>query len=84
MKFGMGTLDNMNHLKNKRIHSVENILQDQLGLALVHLENIVRGTICGAIRPKLIHTPRNLAPLTPLTTTCESFFGLQPLSRVLD
>nr|QOU09661.1 RNA polymerase beta subunit [Nymphaea jamesoniana] len=84
MKFGMGTLDDMNHLKNKRIRSVADLLQDQFGLALVRLENAVRGTICGAIRHKLIPTPRNLVTSTPLTTTYESFFGLHPLSQVLD
>ncbi|CAN6447268.1 unnamed protein product [Victoria cruziana] len=84
MKFGMGTLDDMNHLKNKRIRCVADLLQDQFGLALVRLENVVRGTICGAIRHKLIPTPRNLVTSTPLTTTYESFFGLHPLSQVLD
>ncbi|XP_057250724.1 DNA-directed RNA polymerase subunit beta-like [Beta vulgaris subsp. vulgaris] len=84
MKFGMGTLDDMNHLKNKRIRSVADLLQDQFGLALVRLENVVRGTIGGAIRHKLIPTPQNLVTSTPLTTTFESFFGLHPLSQVLD
>ena len=56
MKFGMGTLDDMNNLKKKRIRSVAGLLQDQFGLALVRLENMVRGTICGAIRHKLIDT----------------------------
>ncbi|CAN6447273.1 unnamed protein product [Victoria cruziana] len=84
MKFGMGTLDDMNHLKNKCIRSVADLLQDQFGLALVRLENVVRGTICGAIRHKLIPTPHNLVTSTPLTTTYESFFGLHPLSQVLD
>ncbi|CAH2079550.1 unnamed protein product [Thlaspi arvense] len=84
MKFGMGTLDDMNHLKNKRIRSVADLLQDQLGLALARLENIVKGTIGGAIRHKLIPTPQNLVTSTPLTTTYESFFGLHPLSQVLD
>nr|YP_010477533.1 RNA polymerase beta subunit [Polystachya adansoniae]UVI17909.1 RNA polymerase beta subunit [Polystachya adansoniae] len=84
MKFGMGTLDDMNHLKNKRIRSVADLLQDQFGLALVRLENTVRGTICGAIRHKLIPTPQNLVTSTSLTTTYESFFGLHPLSQVLD
>nr|WIU43850.1 RNA polymerase beta subunit [Pseudostellaria heterophylla] len=84
MKFGMGTLDDMNHLKNKRIRSVSDLLQDQCGLALVRLENVVRGTICGAIRHKLIPIPQNLVISTPLTTTYESFFGLHPLSQVLD
>ncbi|KAJ0030649.1 hypothetical protein Pint_12359 [Pistacia integerrima] len=84
LKFGMGTLDDMNHLKNKRIRSVADLLQDQFGLALVRLENGVRGTICGAIRHKLMPTPQNLVTSTPLTTTYDSFFGLHPLSQVLD
>nr|YP_010716481.1 RNA polymerase beta subunit [Zingiber densissimum]WDQ40377.1 RNA polymerase beta subunit [Zingiber densissimum] len=84
MKFRMGTLDDMNHLKNKRIRSIADLLQDQFGLALVRLENAVRGTISGAIRHKLIPTPQNLVTSTSLTTTYESFFGLHPLSQVLD
>nr|WOC91391.1 RNA polymerase beta subunit [Utricularia graminifolia] len=84
LRFGMGTLDDMNHLKNKRIRSVADLLQDQFGLALVRLESVVQGTICGAIRQKLIPTPQNLVTSTPLTTTFESFFGLHPLSQVLD
>ncbi|XP_057968229.1 DNA-directed RNA polymerase subunit beta [Malania oleifera] len=84
MKLGMGTRDDMNHLKNKRIRSAADLLQDQFGLALVRLENVVRGTICRAIRHKLIPTPQNLVTSTPLITTYESFFGLYPLSQVLD
>nr|UIS24076.1 RNA polymerase beta subunit [Myosurus minimus] len=84
MKFGMGTLDDMNHLKNKRIRSVADLLQDQFGLALARLEYAVQGTLGGAIRNKLIPTPQNLVTSTPLTTTYESFFGLHPLSQVLD
>ncbi|CAN0933481.1 DNA-directed RNA polymerase subunit beta [Linum grandiflorum] len=74
----------MNHLKNKRIRSVADLLQDQFGLALVRLENVVRGTICGAIQNKLIPTPQNLVTSTSLTTDFESFLGLHPLSQVLD
>ncbi|KAJ8425421.1 hypothetical protein Cgig2_032221 [Carnegiea gigantea] len=84
MKFGIGTLDDMNHLKNKRICSVADLLWDQFGLALVRLEKVVRETICGAIGSKLIPTPQNLVTSTPLTMTYESFFGLHPLSQVLD
>nr|YP_009166597.1 RNA polymerase beta subunit [Epipremnum aureum]ALB38575.1 RNA polymerase beta subunit [Epipremnum aureum] len=84
MKFGMGTLDDMNHLKNKRIRSVADLLQDQFGLALARLENAVRETISEAIKYKLIPTPQNLVTSTSLTTTYESFFGLHPLSQVFD
>ncbi|CAN6440751.1 unnamed protein product [Victoria cruziana] len=45
MKFGMGTLDDMNHLKNKCIRSTADLLQDQFRLALIRLENVVRGSI---------------------------------------
>jgi DNA-directed RNA polymerase subunit beta len=45
MKFEMGTRDDMNHLKNKCIRSIADLLQDQFGLALVPLENIIRETI---------------------------------------
>nr|AKZ30370.1 RNA polymerase beta subunit [Goodenia pinifolia] len=84
MKFGMGTLDDTNHLKNKRIRSVADLLQDQFGLALVRLKDVVQGTICRALRQKLRRPPRNLVTSTPLTTTYESFFRLHPLSQVLD
>nr|YP_010890871.1 RNA polymerase beta subunit [Cyanea calycina]WJK72321.1 RNA polymerase beta subunit [Cyanea calycina] len=84
LKFGMGTLDDMNHLKNKRIRSVADLLQDQFGLALVRLENVVRRTIRGALSQKLIPTPQTLVTSTPLTTTYNSFFGLHPLSQVWD
>nr|YP_009339172.1 RNA polymerase beta subunit [Pelargonium spinosum]API85129.1 RNA polymerase beta subunit [Pelargonium spinosum]ARU80443.1 RpoB [Pelargonium spinosum] len=84
MKFGMGTLDDMNHLKNKRIRSVADLLQDQFGLALIRLETAVFDTIGTAIQNEEIPTLKHLATSTPLTTTYESFFKLHPLSHVLD
>nr|YP_009299783.1 RNA polymerase beta subunit [Pelargonium quercifolium]AJB99697.1 RNA polymerase beta subunit [Pelargonium quercifolium] len=84
MKFGMGTLDDMNHLKNKRIRSVGDLLQDQFGLALFRLEKAVKATIKKAIEKKRRPTLHNLVTSTPLITTYQSFFGLNPLSHVLD
>nr|YP_010290408.1 RNA polymerase beta subunit [Carex gibba]ULQ64261.1 RNA polymerase beta subunit [Carex gibba] len=85
MKLEMGTLDDMNHLKNKRIRSVGDLLQDQFRLALSRLENAIRNTIRVAIsHNKWIKSPQNLVISTSLTTTYESFFGLHPLSQVSD
>nr|YP_009670419.1 RNA polymerase beta subunit [Passiflora jatunsachensis]QCX29691.1 RNA polymerase beta subunit [Passiflora jatunsachensis] len=84
MKLGMDTPSEMNHLKNKRIRSVADLLQDQFGLALVRLENVVKRTLSIASIMKFIPTPQNLVTSTPLTTTYESFFKLHPLSQVLD
>ena len=85
LKFEMGTLDDINHLKNKRIRSVGDLLQDQFRLALSRLENVIRNTIRVAIsHNKWIKSPQNLVISTSLTTTYESFFGLHPLSQVSD
>ncbi|KAI3673168.1 hypothetical protein L6452_39284 [Arctium lappa] len=64
IKFGMGTLDDMNHLKNKRIRSVADLLQEQFGLALVRLENMARGNIYVALKHNWIPTPQNLVNST--------------------
>uniref|UniRef100_K4AZY4 Uncharacterized protein n=1 Tax=Solanum lycopersicum TaxID=4081 RepID=K4AZY4_SOLLC len=79
----MPLITNLHKLK-VTIFSVADLLQDQFGLALIRLENVVRGTICGAIRHKLIPTPQNLVTSPPLTTTYESFFDLPSLSQVLN
>lgn len=88
MKFGMGTFDDMNHLKNKRIRSVADLLQEQFGLALDRLKDVVLETIiCGTIKYdyKSRPSPQKWIPSpNPLTTTYESFFGLHPLAQVLD
>nr|YP_010247832.1 RNA polymerase beta subunit [Adenostemma lavenia]YP_010708617.1 RNA polymerase beta subunit [Adenostemma madurense]QTJ29965.1 RNA polymerase beta subunit [Adenostemma lavenia]WCR50697.1 RNA polymerase beta subunit [Adenostemma madurense] len=84
IKFGMGTLDDMNHLQNKRIRSVADLLQEQFGLALVRLENMARGNIYAALKHNWTPTPQNLVNSTPLTDTYQVFFRLHPLSQVLD
>ncbi|KAJ0788874.1 DNA-directed RNA polymerase subunit beta [Helianthus annuus] len=60
IKFGMGTLDDMNHLQNKHIRSVADLLQEQFGLALVRLENMARGNIYAALKHNWTPTPQNL------------------------
>ncbi|KAI7753925.1 LOW QUALITY PROTEIN: hypothetical protein M8C21_033124 [Ambrosia artemisiifolia] len=60
IKFGMDTLDDMNHMQNKRIHSVADLLQEQFGLALVPLENMARGNIYAALKHNWTPTPQNL------------------------
>nr|YP_009975569.1 RNA polymerase beta subunit [Sibangea similis]QNK04910.1 RNA polymerase beta subunit [Sibangea similis] len=84
MKFGECPPDDMTHLKNKRIRSVGDLLQDQFGLALSRLKDIVKKTLRGAITHKFRPILKNLVTSTPLTTTYESFFGVNPLSQVLD
>ncbi|PVH36601.1 hypothetical protein PAHAL_6G119800 [Panicum hallii] len=80
MKFGTGILDDddMNHLKNKRIRSVADLLQDQFGLALGRLQHVVQKTIRRVFIRQSKPTPQTLVAPTStsilLITTYETFF----------
>ncbi|BDD77237.1 RNA polymerase beta subunit (chloroplast) [Marchantia polymorpha subsp. ruderalis] len=84
LKFGIGTIDDIDHLKNRRVCSVADLLQDQLKLALNRLENSVRQILRGATKRKRLPTPKSLVTSTPLIMTFKEFFGSHPLSQFLD
>ena len=82
VKFGMGTLDDIDHLRNRRIRSVADLLQNQFRLALGRLEDAVKRTIRRATKRR--STPQNLVTSTLLKNTFQDFFGSHPLSQFLD
>nr|YP_010881240.1 RNA polymerase beta subunit [Fossombronia foveolata]WIA67193.1 RNA polymerase beta subunit [Fossombronia foveolata] len=84
LKFGVGALDDIDHLKNRRVCSVADLLRDQSKLALNRLENSIRQILRGATKRKRLPTPRILVAPTPLTITFKEFFGSHPLSQFLD
>nr|YP_009667711.1 RNA polymerase beta subunit [Schistochila macrodonta]QCW58487.1 RNA polymerase beta subunit [Schistochila macrodonta] len=84
LKFGIGKLDDIDHLKNKRVCSVADLLQDQLKLALNRLENSIRQILRGAAKRKRLPTPKSLVTPTLLVITLKEFFGSHPLSQFLD
>nr|YP_010715459.1 RNA polymerase beta subunit [Todea barbara]WDE24576.1 RNA polymerase beta subunit [Todea barbara] len=84
MRYGIGTLDDIDHLKNRRVRSVADLLQEQLRLALNRLENSIRQTINRAIKRRRSLTPKRLVASAPLMTTLKEFFGSHPLSQFLD
>lgn len=84
LKFGIGTIDDIDHLKNRRICSVADLLQDQLKLSLNRLENSIRQILRGATKRKRLPTPKSLVTSTPLIMTFKEFFGSHPLSQFLD
>nr|YP_010463798.1 RNA polymerase beta subunit [Anemia phyllitidis]UUL71065.1 RNA polymerase beta subunit [Anemia phyllitidis] len=84
ISYGMGNLDDLDHLKNRRIRSIADLLQEQSRLALNRLENSVRQNIRKAVRRKRPVTPRGLITSVPLIITFKEFFGSHPLSQFLD
>nr|YP_010395672.1 RNA polymerase beta subunit [Cyathea lepifera]UQJ73747.1 RNA polymerase beta subunit [Cyathea lepifera] len=84
ISYGMGNLDDIDHLKNRRVRSVADLLQEQLKLALNRLENPIRQNLRRAVRRKRSLTPRVLVTSVPVITTSKEFFGSHPLSQFLD
>ena len=84
ISYGMGNLDDIDHLKNRRVRSVADLLQEQLKLALNRLENSVRQNLSRSIRRKRLITPQGLVTSAPVIATFKEFFGSHPLSQFLD
>nr|QJQ36503.1 RNA polymerase beta subunit [Pyrrosia lingua]QJQ36679.1 RNA polymerase beta subunit [Pyrrosia lingua]QJQ36767.1 RNA polymerase beta subunit [Pyrrosia lingua] len=84
ISYGMGNLDDIDHLKNRRVRSVADLLQEQLKLALTRLENLIRQNLSRAVRRKRAVNPRGLVTPTPVIATFKEFFGSHPLSQFLD
>ena len=84
LKIGIGRLDDIDHLKNRRVCSVAELLQDQFKLALNRLENSIRQILRGVAKRKRLPTPKSLVTPTPLVMTFKEFFGSHPLSQFLD
>nr|YP_009559697.1 RNA polymerase subunit beta [Lycopodium clavatum]AZU95749.1 RNA polymerase subunit beta [Lycopodium clavatum] len=84
LRTGIGTSDDIDHLKNKRIRSVADLLQNRFKLALERLEDLVRKRINRATRRKRVPTIKSLVTSSPLSRTFKEFFGSHPLSQFLD
>nr|AYW15410.1 RNA polymerase beta subunit [Jamesonia brasiliensis] len=84
ISYGMGKLDDIDHLKNRRVRSVADLLQEQLKLAPNRLENLIRQNLSRAVRRKRAITPRGLVTPTPVIAAFKEFSGSHPLSQFLD
>lgn len=72
----MGTLDDIDHLRNQRIRSVADLLQNQFRLALGRLKDAVKRTIHKATKRR--STPQNLVTSTLLKNTFQNFLVHTP------
>nr|YP_009548657.1 RNA polymerase beta subunit [Gastoniella chaerophylla]AYW15632.1 RNA polymerase beta subunit [Gastoniella chaerophylla] len=84
ISYGKGKLDDIDHLKNRRVRSVADLLQEQLKLASNRLENSIRQNLSRAVRRKRAITPRGLVTPAPVIAAFKEFSGSHPLSQFLD
>ena len=82
LKFDIGEVDDIDHLGNRRVRSVGELLQNQVRVGLNRLERIVRErmTICDANSL----TPNTLVNPKPIVEAIREFFGSSQLSQFMD
>jgi DNA-directed RNA polymerase subunit beta len=80
---GFGTTDNIDHLANRRIRSVGELLQAQLRIGLTRLERVVKERM--SISQDLSQvTPQGLINVRPVSSAIKEFFGSSQLSQFMD
>ena len=81
---GIGTTDDIDHLGNRRIRSVGELLQNQFRIGFARLERVIRErmTLQGQDLNHL--SPNALINIRPVTAAIKEFFGSSPLSQFMD
>ena len=79
---GIGTVDDIDHLVNRRIRSVGEQLQNQFRIGFVRMEKIIKERMTTQDNDKL--TPQALINIRPVVTAIREFFGSSQLSQFAD
>ncbi len=79
---GVGSLDDIDHLGNRRLRSVGELLQNQFRIGLARMERVVRERM--TIQDIDIVTPQALINIRPVAAAIKEFFGSSQLSQFMD
>ncbi|MDR1668330.1 MAG: DNA-directed RNA polymerase subunit beta [Oscillospiraceae bacterium] len=79
---GIGTADDIDHLGNRRLRSVGELLQNQFRIGFSRMERVIRERM--TIQDLDIVTPQSLINIRPVTAAIKEFFGSSPLSQFMD
>ncbi len=81
----IGNIDDIDHLGNRRIRSVGELLQNQFKIGLSRMERVVKDRMnLQAQEEDEAITPQSLMNIRPITSTLREFFGSSPLSQFMD
>ncbi|WP_049177942.1 DNA-directed RNA polymerase subunit beta [Lacticaseibacillus rhamnosus] len=78
---GLGTVDDIDHLGNRRIRSVGELLQNQFRIGLSRMERVVRERM--SIQDTATVTPQQLINIRPVVASIKEFFGSSQLSQFM-
>ncbi len=82
LEYGMGTDDDIDHLGNRRIRAVGELLQNQYRIGLARLERVVRERMTTQDLEGI--SPQSLINIKPVTAAVKEFFGSSQLSQFMD
>ena len=82
LDYGYGHVDDIDHLGNRRIRSVGELLQNQFRIGLSRMERVVRERM--TIQDLDVVTPQALINVRPVTAAIKEFFGSSQLSQFMD
>ena len=82
LKYGIGTIDNIDHLGNRRVRSVGELLQNQLRVGIARLERLIKERM--ATQDPMEITPQALINIRPVSAVIREFFGSSQLSQFMD
>ncbi|MBE5783420.1 MAG: DNA-directed RNA polymerase subunit beta [Clostridiales bacterium] len=82
LPYGVGTTDDIDHLGNRRLRSVGELLQNQMRIGLSRLERVVRERM--AIQDANDVKPGELINIRPVSAAIKEFFGSSQLSQFMD
>ena len=81
---GVGTVDDIDHLGNRRIRSVGELLQNQFRIGISRMERVVREKMTLQAQDPDNITPQSLINIRPVVAAIKEFFGSSPLSQLMD
>ncbi len=81
---GIGTTDDIDHLGNRRIRSVGELLQNQFRIGFARLERVIRERMTLQAQDLERLPPNALINIRPVTAAIKEFFGSSPLSQFMD
>ncbi len=80
----VGTTDDIDHLGNRRIRSVGELLQNQFRIGFSRMERVIRERMTLQAQDMDVITPQVLINIRPVVAAIKEFFGSSPLSQFMD
>ena len=82
LAYGLGSVDDIDHLGNRRVRCVGELLQNQFRIGITRLERVVRERM--AVQDLDVVTPQSLINIKPVVSSIREFFGSSQLSQFMD